>query len=169
MRKGIIVAVSTNGVIGVGNRLPWHYPADLKRFKRLTTGNTVIMGRLTYESLGKPLPNRRNIVVTRAEPEELGTAAMTGGIETAVTVSEAIELAETNPRGDQLWFIGGARIFAEAMPLCDQLDVTYVPDTITAANAVRFPPIDPKCWKSGPKEPFADDPRLSHAVFTRAQ
>jgi dihydrofolate reductase len=158
--RGIIVAVSANGVIGVGNKLPWHYAADLKRFKRLTVGNTVVMGRLTYESIGKALPQRRNIVVTSG-------AMNAPGVEAVRNLSDAVKLAEGTPQGKYLWFIGGARIFAEAMPMCDLLDVTYVPDVIATADAVRMPSIDEAVWKARQRETLEDDPRLAHVVFER--
>ncbi|HSI03483.1 MAG: dihydrofolate reductase [Myxococcota bacterium] len=160
MIRGIIVAVSANGVIGVGNKLPWHYSADLKRFKRLTVGHTIVMGRLTYESIGKALPERRNIVVTR-------NGLTAPGVEVVRSLSDAVKLAESTPYGKHLWFIGGARIFAEAMPMCDLLDVTYVPDVIAAADAVRMPPIDDNVWKIRQREALEEDPRLSHAVFEK--
>lgn len=160
MKRGIIVAVSANNVIGVGNRLPWHYPADLKRFKRLTVGQTIVMGRLTFESIGRVLPDRRSIVVT-------SSPMLTADVETAPSLKAAIELAEKSPRGDYLWFIGGARIFAEAMPLCNLLDITYVPDVIDADGAVFMPPIDTNAWKPGLNVPLEDDTRLMHTVFER--
>lgn len=160
MIRGIIVAVSANGVIGVDNALPWHYPADLKRFKRLTTGQTIVMGRKTFESIGRALPDRRNIVVTRSRID-------VPGVETVSSLAEAIALAERVPRGDHLWFIGGVRIFEEAMPLCDVLDVTYVPDVIEALGAVRMPAIDEQLWKAGPRQALEGDERLSRVVFGR--
>ena len=100
--KGILVAVSPEGIIGKNNMIPWHYSADLKRFKRLTTGNTVIMGRKTWESLPiKPLPNRRNIVITRSSIEE---------IDCFQSIDDALQTC----KGD-VWFIGGAGIYEEAM------------------------------------------------------
>lgn len=158
MLRGILVAISANGVIGVDNRLPWHYPADLQRVKRLTTGNTIVMGRLTYTSIGKPLPNRRNIVVTRGHID---------GVECVASLAAAVALAEKDPVGDTLWFFGGARIFAEAMPLCDVIDVTHVPDVIEDVNAVKFPSIDPSLWRSEGTTTLPDDPRLQHTVYRR--
>jgi len=158
--RGIIVAVSANGVIGVGNKLPWHYPADLKRFKKLTVGHTIVMGRLTYESIGKALPERRNIVVTR-------NGLTAPGVEAVRSLADAVTLAESTPHGTYLWFIGGARIFEEAMPLCDLLDVTYVPDVIGAVDVVRMPLIDETLWRAGRREPLEGEPSLSHVVFER--
>ena len=154
--RGIIVAVSQNGVIGVDNKLPWHYPADLKRFKARTTGSTVIMGRKTYESMGKPLPNRRNIVVTSTDIP---------GVTCAPSIDAAVAMAESDKN---VWFIGGARIFAEAMAHCDVLDVTYIPETIEAPNAVKLPTIDLTMWRPGALEPVAGDDRLTHRIYERA-
>lgn len=154
--RSLIVAIGRDGVIGLDGKLPWHYPEDLKRFKRLTLGGTVIMGRLTYASIGKPLPGRRNIVVTRAAQP---------GVECARSVEEALALAEQRP-GD-VWFIGGARIFAEAMRHVDLLDVTYVPESIDAPGAVYFPPIDESTWEAGPLLPHENDPRLTRRVYRR--
>lgn len=154
MTYGIIAAVSPEGVIGVGNDLPWHYPADLKRFKRLTLGNTIIMGRSTWESLPKkPLPGRRNIVITSRE---------LAGVECFA----AIEAALATCTGD-VWFIGGARIFAAAMEIADVIDLTYVPDRIDAPNAVRFPKLDNAVWQGEPVHQHEDDERLQRQIFRR--
>lgn len=150
---GIIYAVSPEGVIGLDGKLPWHYPADLKRFKRLTLGSTIIMGRLTFESIGKPLPGRRNIVITsRRLP--------------GVECFPSLEAALATTQGD-VWFIGGARIFADAMQLADVIDVTYVPDHVTEPRAVRAPPIDETVWEPGLRVQHEDDPRLERRVYTR--
>jgi dihydrofolate reductase len=154
--RGMIVAMGENRVIGLGGKLPWHYPEDLKRFKRLTTGGTIIMGRLTHESIGRVLPGRRNLVVTRrAIP----------GVECFPTLEAAIAAAEQAP-GD-VWFIGGARIFAEAMRFADLIDVTYVPDLINDAAAVYFPVIDEDVWEAGPRLPHENDARLERRVYRR--
>ena len=149
----MIAAVSPDGVIGVGGRIPWHYPDDLRRFKRLTLGSTVIMGRRTWESMGgRPLPRRRNIVVTSADLE---------GVETARSLAEAIDRAD-----DDVWLIGGARIYAEGMDHASVIDLTYVPDEIDDPEAVRFPPIDPARWIEGPLEEH-DDPALRFRRYRR--
>src|SRR5882672_1666299 len=102
--RAMIYAMSPEGVIGVHGKIPWRYPGDLKRFKRLTTGSTVIMGRATFESIGRPLPGRRNVVVT-------SRLADVPGIQCARSIDEALSLA-----GDaDIWFIGGARIYEGAM------------------------------------------------------
>jgi dihydrofolate reductase len=155
--KGIIVAVSPEGVIGLGGKIPWHYKGDLRRFKRLTTGGAVIMGRRTWESIGKPLPGRRNLVVTR---ERLAVDGIEAFRDIATAVAASAGTAE-------VWFIGGARIYEEAMALADFLDVTYVPDRIDHPEAVRFPAIDPAVWEPGPEVIHEDEPVLRRRVFTR--
>ncbi|MGH9333165.1 MAG: dihydrofolate reductase, partial [Vicinamibacteria bacterium] len=102
MTRGILAAVSPEGVIGLDGRIPWHYSADLKRFKKLTLGTTVIMGRLTWDSLAKkPLVGRRNVVITRSKLD---------GVESFPSLEAALATCE----GD-VWFIGGAGIFEESM------------------------------------------------------
>lgn len=154
MTVGIIAAVSPEGIIGVDGRIPWHYPADMKRFKRLTTGTTVIMGRRTWESLpAKPLKNRRNVVITSHDLD-------------AVECYRDIPSALASAEGD-VWFIGGARIYEEAMRYTDVIDLTYVPDSIDAASAVFFPEIDEEVWEPGPRERAPEDPRLERQIFRR--
>jgi 2-iminobutanoate/2-iminopropanoate deaminase len=154
MSRGIIAAVSPEGVIGVDGRMPWHYPEDLKRFKRLTLGSTVIMGRLTWESLAKkPLVGRRNVVITGRKLE---------GVECFPTLEDALATCE----GD-VWFIGGTRVFEEAMRFADTIDLAYVPDKIAASGTVFFPEIPESDWEAGPLETHSDDPRLMHRVYRR--
>ena len=151
--KGILVAVSPEGIIGKNNSIPWHYSADLKRFKRLTIGNTVIMGRKTWESLPiKPLPNRRNIVITRSSIEE---------IDCFQSIDDALQTCE----GD-VWFIGGARIYEEAMKKADLIDMTLVPDNITGEDCIYFPEIGNE-WKEGENNRLEEDPKLGHKTYTR--
>jgi dihydrofolate reductase len=154
--RSLIYAVSPEGVIGVGGTIPWRYPADLKRFKRLTLGKTVVMGRATFDSIGHPLPGRRNLVVT-------SRAIDVSGVERVASIEEAIERAA----GDDVWFIGGARIYADAMKHADSIDVTYVPDHVETRDAVRAPPIDPALFDAGPLLVHEDDPRLMRRVYTR--
>jgi dihydrofolate reductase len=150
----IIAALSPEGVIGVNGALPWHYSSDLTRFKRLTRGATVVMGRLTWESLpAKPLAGRRNIVITSRKIE---------GVECFPDIPKALAACE----GD-VWFIGGARIFEEALGYADFLDLTYVPDRIGAEGAVRFPAIDETVWEAGPLETDPEDPRLRRRIYRR--
>jgi dihydrofolate reductase len=154
---GMIYAVSPEGVIGVGGGIPWNHPGDMRRFKRVTTGSTVISGRATFDSVGKPLPKRRNIVVT-SRPLKVE------GVETARTLAEAIDLA--GPAGD-IWLIGGARIYEEGMKYADVIDVTYVPDHVDAPDAVRVPAVDESVFEPGPLLPHEDEPGLTRRVYTR--
>ncbi len=153
--RGVIVAVSPEGVIGLHGKIPWHHKGDMRRFKRVTLGSTVIMGRKTWESMGgRALPGRRNLVVTTsAQP----------GVECFPTVEDALATSS----GD-VWFIGGRGIYAEAMDkYADTLDVTYVPDHVTDKDAVRFPAIDEARWEPGPLQPHEDEPELQRRVWTR--
>ena len=151
--RGILVAVSPEGIIGKDNTIPWHYSADLKRFKRLTTGNTIIMGRKTWESLPiKPLPNRRNIVITRSSIKD---------IECFQSIDNALQTCE----GD-VWFIGGAGIYQEAMQKADVIDMTLVPDSVSGEDCIYFPTID-KSWIEGDTNVLEGDPKLRHKIYTR--
>jgi dihydrofolate reductase len=152
--RGIMVAMSSDGVIGLGGKIPWHYRGDLRRVKRLTLGTTLIMGRVTWESLGgRPLPGRRNLVVTsRAIP----------GAECFPDLASALAVSE-----GRVWFFGGARIYREAMPLADFIDVVYVPDHIVDPHAVYFPPIDSTMWDASPLLEHEDEPALKRRVYTR--
>jgi dihydrofolate reductase len=152
----MIFAVSPDGVIGAGGTIPWRYPGDLRRFKRVTAGATVVMGRATFESIGKPLAGRRNIVVT-------GRPIDVPGVEAAGSLRDALALA-----GDaDVWFIGGARIYAEAMAHVDVIDVTYVPDRIDAPDAVRAPPIDERVFEPSALVPHEDEPSLTRRTYRR--
>lgn len=154
MTRGIIAAVSPEGVIGLQGKLPWHYPADAKRFKRLTMGAAIVMGRLTWESLPtKPLPGRRNLVVTRRDLE---------GVECFPSVAAALQSCD----GD-VWFVGGARVYEEAMAYADVIDLTYVPDHVAGPGAVYFPEIDETLWEAGPLETDPEDPRLKRRTYRR--
>jgi dihydrofolate reductase len=119
MRISIIVAASENNVIGINNMLPWRLPTDLKYFKATTLGKPVVMGRKTFESLGKPLPGRPNIVITRQtdyHPE---------GVHVVGSIEESIEKARTF-EGDELFITGGAQIFEQAWPLVERIYLTRV-------------------------------------------
>ena len=151
--KGIIVATSPEGVIGKDNTIPWHYSEDLKRFKRLTIGKTVIMGRNTWESLPiKPLPRRRNIVITRSLLE---------GVECFRSIDEAVNTCE----GD-IWFIGGAGIYREAMDSADCIDMTLVPDNVNGDSCIYFPEIGNE-WENNGERPLEKGSKLMHKIYTR--
>jgi dihydrofolate reductase len=152
----MIYAVSPEGVIGANGGIPWHHPGDLRRFKRVTLGTTLIMGRKTFQSVGKPLPGRRNIVVTSHTLD-------VPGIECAASVPEALALAGN----DDVWFVGGARIYAEAMDHVGVIDVTYVPNPVSDDDVVRAPSIDAAVFEAGPLIDHEDAPGLKRRVYVR--
>jgi dihydrofolate reductase len=128
MKLIIIAALSRNRVIGKDGKLPWHISEDLKRFKRLTTGHTVLMGRKTFESLGKPLPNRRNVVLTsRTLPE----------VETYPTLADALRALENE---EKVFVIGGGEVFAQLIDHADALYLTLVDREVEGDT--YFPPYE---------------------------
>lgn len=144
-------------VIGRDNQIPWHYSEDFKRFKRVTLGGVIIMGRKTWESIGShPLPGRRNIVISRSQVRD---------VEHYASVEAA--LASCRSEGLPIWFIGGAQIYAAALPECDLLDITWVPDRIEPVGAVLFPEIDPRQWRETEPRPLESDARLILQQYTR--
>ena len=138
MKKSIIVAISDNNAIGRDNNLLWHISEDLRFFKRTTLGWPVIMGRKTFESIGRALPSRVNIVVSRgfSTGEDV---AVVGSLEEAFRVAE-----ETNL--ERCFVIGGGQIYAQAFPMVDSLVVTHVHTVIEGADTF-FPQIDPEVWQ----------------------
>ena len=137
----LIVATERHNGIGINNTLPWRLPEDLAFFKRTTTGHPILMGRKTFESIGRPLPNRRNIVITR------NPAWQHEGVDTAGSLQQAADLA-----GDgEVFVIGGAQIYADALPLATRLIVTEI-DADFACDAF-FPAIDSAVWKEVSREP----------------
>jgi len=163
----IIAAISENGVIGKDNKLPWveSYPIDLKRFKRLTLGCTVIMGRKTWESMGcKPLKWRYNIVITSEEySKKFNGACISRSIEDALLFHE--EIKGINDK-DHAWFIGGASIYKEALKHAQLIDLTYIPETIEG-DTIKFPELSKDEWKGWQKYKNASDKRLQHQIYTR--
>lgn len=134
----IIAAVARNGVIGAGGKLPWHLPDDLKHFKALTLDHAIIMGRKTYESIGRPLPRRRNLVVSR-RPD-----FAPAGVEVHPSLASALEAAH-HGGDDSPFVIGGAELYAQALPLATRLELTEVHETVE--GDVYFPIYDPLAWQ----------------------
>lgn len=134
--NSIIVAAAQNNAIGKENKMLWHMPEDLKFFKRTTTGHTVIMGRKTYESLGKPLPNRRNIVITRQADYDVE------GVEVVHSIDEALALC--NP-DEENFIVGGAEIYAQSMGKVDRIYFTLIYDEFDADSF--FPAITQDLWQ----------------------
>lgn len=120
----IVVAISEgNRTIGKDNKLPWHIPEDLKRFKEITSGHPIIMGRKTFESIGRPLPNRTNIIVTRDTNYQVKNCVIVNSLEKAIEQASTIE-------SEEIFIIGGGQIFKEALPLVDKLYLTVVKSQI---------------------------------------
>jgi dihydrofolate reductase len=140
MKLSAVVAASDNDVIGRGNALPWHLPADLAHFKRLTLGKPILMGRRTCEAIGRPLPGRRNFVLSRGD-------FSAAGMETVGSLEEAITRAGDVP---ELAVIGGAGLYALAMPSLDTLYLTRV--HMTTEGDTFLPPIDPTQWREVSRE-----------------
>lgn len=147
MEINLIAAVADNGVIGRDNRLPWHLPGDLRRFKALTMGHVMVMGRRTWESIGRPLPGRTSVVMSR-DPEYRAEGAVV-----VHSLDEAIRVAE-NGGEEELFVIGGARIYARALPRADRLYLTRVHAEVP--GDARFPDIDPARWRRVEAEPGTD-------------
>lgn len=143
-----IVAMSENRVIGVNNQLPWHLPADLKHFKTLTTGHPIVMGRKTFESIGKPLPNRTNIILTR-DPTYLATGCLV-----VTSIAEALNLSAVK-QTNEIFIIGGATIYKQLLPQINKLYLTLVHTTIVGDT--YFPPIEMSEWIEEAREEHAAD------------
>jgi dihydrofolate reductase len=144
----IIAAMATNRVIGAANRLPWHLPNDLRHFRLTTTGHAVIMGRKNYESIGKPLPGRTNIVVTR-NPRFTAPGCLV-----AHSLAEAIAAAGAD---DEVFVIGGAQLYAQALPLARRMYLTLVHADV--AGDTHFPPFDWQAWRIVSREDHEADDR----------
>jgi dihydrofolate reductase len=136
----LVVAMDAQRGIGVDNQLPWHLPEDLAHFKRVTLGHPIIMGRKTFDSIGRPLPKRRNIVVTR------NRGWSHEGVEVAGSLQEAVALAGDEPAS----IIGGAQVFTEAMPIADRMIVTHI-DGVYRCDTF-FPEIDAGTWRETARE-----------------
>ncbi len=141
----IIAAVAENGVIGADGAMPWRLSTDMKRFKRLTMGKPVVMGRKTFESIGKPLPDRLNIVVTRQADFRAG------GVEVKASLDLALAFAaERAGEAGEVVVIGGGQVYAAAMARADRLYITHV--ALRPEGDVRFPVIDPAVWREVSRE-----------------
>ncbi|WP_010133944.1 dihydrofolate reductase [Ochrovirga pacifica] len=142
----IIAAVGNNNELGKDNDLIWHLPADLKRFKKITSGHHIIMGRNTYESIGKPLPNRTSIIVTRNPNYTAKGCLVTNSLEKAIALAQ---------KDSNTFVIGGAEIYKQAIHLVDELDICEVHSTFDADT--YFPDIDPAVWQEISRKKFAAD------------
>lgn len=168
MRIAMIWAMAQNRVIGRGNKLPWHLPNDLKYFKQVTTGKPVIMGRKTYDSIGKPLPNRYNIVISRDASLNIA------GVKTVQSLEEAIELAAAEcliSGNEEVIVMGGAEIYQQCLPQADRFYVTLVHADVL--GDAYFPEIDLNRFTLLAREDFkADGPNpydYSFCVYQREE
>ena len=135
----LIAAIGKNNELGKGNTLLWSMPADMKHFQETTRGHTVVMGRKTFESIGRPLPNRKNIVITRDENYSRQN------IDIARSLEEALELAKLE-KNEEIFIIGGAEIYKQAILLADKLYITHI-DAEDKNADVFFPKIDKREWR----------------------
>ena len=143
VRLSLIAAVADNGVIGAGGKMPWRLSTDMKRFRRLTLGKPVIMGRKTFATIGKPLDGRQNIVVTRQAGFDADGVQVSPSLETAIGIAAERAVAEG---GDEVMVIGGGEIYALALSLADRLYITHV--EAAPEGDTRFPEIDPGTWRA---------------------
>lgn len=132
-----IVAMDDNNLIGKDNALPWYLPADLAYFKKVTTNHTIVMGRKTYESIGRPLPNRKNVVLTHS------TSFQEDGVTVIHSLDELKEMA--NHSNEELFIIGGARLYEQLLPVADRLYVTHIRATFDGDT--HFPAFLKEEWK----------------------
>ena len=135
----LVAAVARNAVIGQDGGMPWHLPQDLRHFRLLTTGHPMVMGRKTFDSIGRPLPGRTTIVITR-DPSWSHAGVLAAG-----SLPDAIALGRQQPGGDEVMVVGGGEIYAQAMPLADTLEITRVDQEVQGDTT--FPEIDPRVWK----------------------
>jgi len=157
-RVFLVAAVAANGIIGAGGKLPWHLPQDLKHFKALTLGHPVIMGRKTWESLGRPLPGRENIVVTRSAGYDAPGASIAASLDAALALCAGEPVA---------FVIGGSELYAAALPLADGLVLTEIHRDYEGDT--RFPQFDRKGWRETQRKPQAgaDGLRFDFVLYER--
>ncbi len=159
MSVSIIAAIGRNRELGKGNDLIWHFRDDMKFFKETTTGSTVIMGRKTFESLPKALPNRRNIVISRNRDFRAEGAEVVGSVE------EALRAAEN----DEIFIIGGGHIYAEFLPLADKLYLTEI-DAVCDDAEVYFPKFSKRLYSRKKLTDFnCDGIHFSHVLYTKKE
>lgn len=155
MKLSLIAALAANGIIGRDNTMPWHLPEDLKRFRALTTGHPIIMGRKTWDSLGRPLPGRTSIVVSRQAGLDIPGALV------VPSLAAAVEAAAQAPGGDEAFVIGGAQLYALALPQVDRLLLTEIADAFDGDTA--FPDFDRSQWRETARIEAVSAGGLRHA------
>ena len=148
----LICAMDENMVIGRNNSLPWYLPEDLKHFKRTTMGKCIIMGRRTYESIGRPLPGRTNIIVTRSRDYEVENARVVDSLTDAIELAENIAFIDGS---DEAFIIGGAELYKHALPVVDRLYLTMVHAEVEGDT--YFPDFDVSVWEEVSKNFYDAD------------
>lgn len=147
-RISLIAALSDDGVVGIENRLPWRLPADLRWFKRQTMGKPIVMGRKTFQSLGRPLPGRTNIVVSRDPAFQADGCLVVHSLDQALAAAGG---------ADEVMIIGGASLYTQALPRAERLYLTYVHGRFQ--GDAWFPPFDPRDWREIQREDHPADDR----------
>lgn len=132
----IIVAMGKNNEIGLNNEMPWHLPNDLRYFKNITTGHTIVMGRKTYESIGRPLPNRKNVILSRQSLE------LPESVSQIQDINDIKKLAQSN---EQIFILGGAEVYRQTIDLADELFITQINESFTADT--YFPQVNLLEWQ----------------------
>ncbi len=161
MKFSHIVACSKNRVIGLQGRLPWHLPEDLKLFKKLTSGHVVIMGRKTYQSIGKPLPNRLCIVVSQQNLDLHGEVRLASSLEEAIDLATAVE----GPWGHETFIIGGGQIYAQSLPIVDCIYMSEVPFEVQGDT--YYPEIDLTCLALKSQELIEGETPFTFKIYER--
>ncbi|MBQ9862900.1 MAG: dihydrofolate reductase [Lachnospiraceae bacterium] len=156
---GLIVAYTRNRVIGNKGQIPWRIKGEQRRFRELTTGNVVIMGRKSYEEIGRPLPNRFNIIVSRTEKYE------DENLITLPSLTEAIEYAKKNRPGEDIFLSGGAGIYNEGLPLAEKLFVTEIEATVLGDT--YFPEFDESLYEKTIDEHVDGDIPYTYVTYTK--
>ena len=158
MTVTIVAAVARNGVIGVGGGLPWHLPEDLRRFKELTIGHVLVMGRRTYESIGRPLPGRTTVVVTRRPDWSAGADEVIRARDVPGALALATEI------DDEVFVVGGGQVYEEALPLADRLELTFV--DAEPEGDTFFPEVDWSQWRAVARE---EGDGVAYVTYERAR
>lgn len=152
----IIAAVAANGVIGNRNHIPWRLPSDFAHFKRMTVGKPLIMGRKTFDSIGRPLPGRTNIVVTRQQAYHPDGVVVCNSLDEALDYAQRVAAAD---RANEVMVAGGAEIYAQSLPIADRMYITHV--GLNPEGDAHFPPVDMEQWKESGTIRVSENPEDS--------
>jgi dihydrofolate reductase len=154
-KLSVIVAIAKDGVIGVNNTLPWHLPEDLKRFRALTMGHHIIMGRKTYDSLGRLLPGRTTVIVTRNRDYQMEGALIANSLKQAIALCH---------HDDEVFLIGGAELYQAGLDFADKLYITEI--DLAVAGDAHFPPLDMEQWQETTREAHVSEKDLKFNYLT---